>query len=59
MPGGLVIPFIGIASIVWLLTSLSISEILATCTFLVVVCVFYVIMKKMMRENTVGVMANE
>ena len=59
VPGGLLIPFIGIASIIWLLTSLNKSEILATCTFLVVVCVFYFIMKKMIRKNTVAVMANE
>lgn len=46
VPGGLVIPFIGIVAIVWLLTSLSKWEILSTLIFIVVVCVIYVVMKK-------------
>lgn len=47
VPGGLVIPFIGIAAIVWLLTSLSRWEILSTIIFIAVVCVVYFVMKKL------------
>lgn len=46
IPGGLVIPFIGIAAIVWLLTSLGKWEILSTIIFISVVCVIYLVMKK-------------
>ena len=46
IPGGLIIPFIGIAAIVWLLTSLSKWEILSTVIFIAVVCVIYFVMKK-------------
>lgn len=43
--GGLIIPFIGIASIVWLLTSLSKWEILSTLIFIAAICVIYFVMK--------------
>jgi APA family basic amino acid/polyamine antiporter len=45
-PGGLVFPFIGIATIIWLLTSLSKWEILSTIIFIAVVCVIYFVMKR-------------
>ena len=45
VPGGLVIPCIGIASIVWLLTSLSKWEIISTAIFIAVIGVIYVVMK--------------
>ena len=45
VPGGLIIPFIGIASIIWLLTSLSKWEILSTVIFIAVVSVIYFVMK--------------
>ncbi len=44
-PGGLIFPFIGIASIVWLLSSLSKWEILSTLIFIAAVCVIYFVMK--------------
>lgn len=46
-PGGLATPFIGITAIIWLLSSLSKWEILATLIFVAVVCVLYFAMKKM------------
>ncbi|HLF44830.1 MAG TPA: amino acid permease [Chitinophagaceae bacterium] len=45
-PGGLIIPFIGTAAIIWLLTSLSKWEILSTVIFIAVICVLYFVMKK-------------
>jgi amino acid transporter len=45
MPGGLLFPFIGIAAIIWLLTSLSKWEILSTLIFISAVCVIYFVMK--------------
>ena len=45
-PGGLIFPCIGIAAIIWLLTSLSKWEILSTIIFIAVVCIIYFIMKK-------------
>ncbi|MEO6819339.1 MAG: amino acid permease [Ginsengibacter sp.] len=47
MPGGLIIPFIGIASIIWLLTSLGKWEILSTIIFIAIVSVIYLVMKKL------------
>ena len=46
IPGGLIIPFIGIAAIVWLLSSLSKWEILSVIIFMAAVCVIYFVMKK-------------
>ncbi|MEO7446440.1 MAG: amino acid permease, partial [Ferruginibacter sp.] len=45
MPGGLMIPFIAIAAIVWLLASLSLWEVLSLVIFVAVVCVIYMVMK--------------
>lgn len=50
VPGGLIIPFIGIAAIIWLLTSLSKLEIISTTIFIAVVCVTYFTMKKFQRK---------
>lgn len=49
-PGGLIFPIIAIATIIWLLTSLSKWEILSTLIFIAVVCVIYFIMKKIQRK---------
>jgi amino acid transporter len=46
MPGGLTIPIIAIAAIIWLLTSLSKWEIGSTIIFIAVICVIYFLMKK-------------
>ncbi|MES1218697.1 MAG: amino acid permease [Bacteroidota bacterium] len=46
VPGGLIVPFIGITTIAWLLTSLSKWEILSTIIFIAVVCCIYFITKK-------------
>jgi len=51
VPGGLVIPFIGIASIVWLLTSLSKGEILSTIIFIGIVCIIYFVMGKIKNSH--------
>ena len=51
MPGGLLFPLIGIASIVWLLTGLSKWEILSTIIFIAVVCVIYFVTKKFKQVN--------
>jgi basic amino acid/polyamine antiporter, APA family len=53
MPGGLLIPFIGIAAIVWLLTSLSKWEILSTIIFIALICVIYFVMKKYKKRKRV------
>ena len=52
-PGGLITPFIGIASIVWLLTSLSKWEILSTIAFMAIVCIMYFVMKKLKKGKIV------
>ena len=49
IPGGMLIPSIGIASIVWLLTSLSKWEIISTLIFIAVVSIIYFIMKSIKR----------
>jgi len=59
MPGGLIIPFIGIAAIVWLLTSLSKWEILSTIIFLAVVCVIYFLTKKFQKGIIVADIASD
>jgi basic amino acid/polyamine antiporter, APA family len=46
-PGKLLVPFIGIASIVWLLTSLDKWEILSTLIFIGIICGIYFAMKWM------------
>ncbi|MBS1620607.1 MAG: amino acid permease [Bacteroidetes bacterium] len=40
-PGGIIIPLIAVASIVWLLTSLGKWEILSTLIFIGIICIFY------------------
>ena len=50
VPGGLVIPFIAIAAIVWLLSSLSTKEILGTIIFIAAICVIYFFMKKFQKK---------
>ena len=45
LPGGLIIPCIGIAAIIWLLTSLTAPEIYSTLIFIAVICVIYFAMK--------------
>ncbi|HMK04428.1 MAG TPA: amino acid permease [Ferruginibacter sp.] len=45
-PGGVIIPLIGIATIAWLLSSLSKWEILSNIIFIAAICVIYFIMKK-------------
>lgn len=52
-PGGLVTPIIGIASIIWLLSSLKKWEMLSTIIFIAVVCVFYFVTKKLKRGNSI------
>jgi APA family basic amino acid/polyamine antiporter len=54
MPGGLIIPFIGIASIIWLLTSLSKLEIISTIIYIAVICLIYFVMKGMKSKNNNG-----
>lgn len=39
-PGGLIIPFIGIATITWLLSRVSKWEIISTIIFIAIVCIF-------------------
>ena len=46
-PGGLLVPFIGIAAITWLLTSLNKWEILSTIIFIGIICLIYFAMKWM------------
>jgi amino acid transporter len=53
-PGGLVIPFIGIAAIVWLLTSLSKWEIISTIIFIAVICAIYFVMKRFQKDKEIG-----
>ena len=45
VPGGFIVPFIGIASIVWLLTSLNKWEIISTIIFIATICLVYFAMK--------------
>ncbi len=45
VPGGMIIPIFGIGSIIWLLTSLSKGEIIATLIFIGIVSVIYFMMK--------------
>lgn len=52
MPGGLIIPFIGVAAIGWLLTNLSKWEIISTIIFIAVICVIYFFMKKYKERKT-------
>jgi APA family basic amino acid/polyamine antiporter len=51
MPGGLLFPFIGIGSIVWLLSSLSKWEILSTLIFISAITLIYFAMKWMKKKK--------
>jgi APA family basic amino acid/polyamine antiporter len=53
IPGGLLVPIAGIIAIVWLLSGLSKTEIIATVIFIAVICVFYIVMKKLKKETIV------
>jgi amino acid transporter len=55
IPFGLTIPFIGIATIVGLLTSLSFWEILSTLIFIVIISVIYFIMLSIKSRNKIAV----
>ena len=46
MPGGMLIPLIGIGAIIWVLTGLSNKEILSTIIFIAVVSVMHFVMQK-------------
>lgn len=51
IPGGLIIPYIGIAAIIWLLTSLSTLEIISTLIFIAIICFIYFVMKWLKKKN--------
>lgn len=51
IPGGLIVPCIGIAAIIWLLTSLSKLEIFSTLIFIAAICVIYFVMKWLKQKN--------
>jgi len=51
-PGRLITPLIGIAAIIWLLTSLSKWEILSTLIFIAAICVFYFSMMWIKSKST-------
>jgi amino acid transporter len=52
IPGGLLFPLIGIAFIIWLLSSLSKREVLSAIIFIAIVCVIYILMKYFKKEKT-------
>jgi amino acid transporter len=52
-PGGLLFPCIGIAAILWLLSSLSKWEILSSIIFIAIVCGIYLITKKFKKKKIV------
>ncbi|MDZ4748457.1 MAG: amino acid permease [Saprospiraceae bacterium] len=47
VPGGLLIPGMALAAILWVLSNLSKMEMISVGAFLVVICAMYVIMKKL------------
>lgn len=51
VPGGFIVPFIGIASIVWLLTSLNKWEIISTIIFITTICLLFFVMKWLKKNN--------
>jgi amino acid transporter len=51
VPGGLIIPFIGIAAITWLLSSLSKWEIFSTIIFIALVSIIYFVLKWTKNKN--------
>jgi basic amino acid/polyamine antiporter, APA family len=58
-PGGLATPLIGIAAIIWLLTSLSKWEILSAIIFIAVVCVMYFIARQFKKDKPATFSASE
>jgi len=58
-PGGLVTPLIGIAAIIWLLSSLSKWEILSTIIFIALVCAIYFLTKALKKNSTVEEIAEK
>lgn len=50
-PGGLIIPFIGIATITWLLSRVSKWEIISTIIFIAIVCIFKMATTMMKRKD--------
>ena len=54
-PGGLMIPFTGIAAILWLLSSLSKREILSTLIFIAAICAIYITMQVVKTKNKASV----
>ncbi len=55
VPGGLIIPCIGLAAIAWLLTSLSKWEILSTIIFIAAISMTYFLIKKFKKEKIIPV----
>jgi amino acid transporter len=53
VPGGWIIPLIGIAAIVWLLTSLSKWELLSALIFIAIVCLIYFVMKSSEKKKII------
>lgn len=53
-PGGWVTPLIGVATILWLLTSLTRSEIISTLIFIAVVCFIFFLLK-WMKKPVLGI----
>jgi len=51
IPGGLIIPIVGIAAIFWLLSSLSKTEIISAIIFIAVICVLYFMRKQFKRKG--------
>lgn len=47
---GLIIPFIGIASIIWLLTSLSTIEMISIAIFIALTCVSFLMIKQIQKK---------
>jgi len=45
VPGGVIIPFIAIAAIIWLLVSLSFGEMKYTAIFIAIICLIYFLMQ--------------
>lgn len=54
IPGGVLVPVIAIAAIIWLLTTLSGNEILSTAIFIAIVCVIYFIMRWFKKRDAVN-----
>ncbi len=57
MPGGLTIPFIGIAAILWLLSSLGKWEIFSALIFIAAVCIIYFLMKNFKKRKAARALA--